>query len=73
MTNCGTALPQLQLDEVQKDARGVAFATPADVQRFLADGKLISPDGLALLVIGPMPENLPVSLPMHGLRVPAIY
>ena len=33
-TNCGTPLPQLPLDEVQKDARGVAFATPADVQRF---------------------------------------
>ena len=66
-------MPQLQLEDVQKDARGVAFATPADVQRFLADGKLISPEGLALLVIGPMPESAPVSLPMHGLRVPAIY
>ena len=73
VTNCGTDLPQLSIDEVQKDARGVAFATASDAQRFLTDGKLISAEGLALLVVGTMPENLPPALPMHALRVPAIY
>lgn len=72
-TNCGTALPQLQLEDVQKDARGVAFATAADVQHYLADGKMISTEGLALLLVGPVSENMPVSLPMHTMRVPAIY
>eukprot|EP00435_Cladocopium_sp_Y103_P033577 s1936_g8.t1 len=72
-TNCGTALPQLQLEEVQKDARGVAFASASDAQNFLADAKMISAEGLALLVVGPLPEHLPMSLPMHAMRVPAIY
>ena len=73
ITNCGSVLPQLQLDEVQKDARGIAFASPDAVQHFLADGKMISQEGLALLVVGQMPEHTPLSLPMHSLRVPAIY
>ena len=72
-TNCGTALPQLSIDEVQQDARGIAFASVQDAQHFLADGKMISAEGLALLVIGSMPENQPIALPMHSLRVPAIY
>eukprot|EP00435_Cladocopium_sp_Y103_P050608 s158_g15.t1 len=73
ITNCGTPLPQLQIEDVQKDARGVAFATASDAQHFLLDGKMISPDGLALLVVGPLPEHTSASLPMHSLRVPAIY
>ena len=34
---------------------------------------MISQEGLALLVVGQMPEHTPLSLPMHSLRVPAIY
>ena len=73
VTNCGSVLPQLQLDDVQKDARGVAFASPEAVQHYLADGKMISQEGLALLVVGQMPDTSQLSLPMHNLRVPAIY
>eukprot|EP00438_Fugacium_kawagutii_P008234 Skav226253 [mRNA] locus=scaffold2708:51960:56991:- [translate_table: standard] len=72
-TNDGATLPQLNLEDVAKDARGVAFASAADVQHFIADGKLISPEGLAVLVVGPMPEGAPLGLPMHSVRVPAIY
>eukprot|EP00435_Cladocopium_sp_Y103_P031561 s1432_g8.t1 len=73
ITNCGSVLPQLQLEEVQKDARGVAFASPEAVQHFLADGKMTSQEGLALLVVGQLPESTSLTLPMHTLRVPAIY
>ena len=72
ITNDGRPLPQLPIDEVH-NARGVAFVSAEDAQHFLADGKLISLDGLALVVVGSMPESTTVSLPMHTLRVPAIY
>ena len=73
VTNCGSVLPQLHLDEVQKYAPGVAFASPEAVQHYLADGKMISQEGLTLLVVGQMPDTSQLSLPMHNLRVPAIY
>eukprot|EP00438_Fugacium_kawagutii_P018120 Skav206111 [mRNA] locus=scaffold3597:185169:189815:+ [translate_table: standard] len=72
-TNDGAVLPQLQLEDVQKDARGVAFSSALDAQHFLSDGKMISPEGLAILVVGPLPEGTPLGLPMHAVRVPAIY
>ena len=34
---------------------------------------MISTEGLALLLVGPVPEHMPISLPMHTMRVPAIY
>eukprot|EP00435_Cladocopium_sp_Y103_P015513 s1799_g3.t2 len=71
-TNCGTALPQLAIGDVQRDSRGVAFASVQEAQHFLSDGKMISAEGLALLVVGPM-DLTSVALPMHSIRVPAIY
>lgn len=38
-TNCGTPLQQLTIDEVQRDARGIAFASVQEAQPFLSDGK----------------------------------
>ena len=73
VTNCGTPLSQLPLSGVIKNARGVAFATAADAQQYLSSGTFISPEGLALLIVGHLPDVLPQSLPMHSLRVPAIY
>ena len=72
-TNDGTALTQLSMDQVVKNARGVAFATPSDALKFLQDGKFIGVEGLTLLVVGQLPEAMPQTLPMHQLRVPAIY
>eukprot|EP00438_Fugacium_kawagutii_P001787 Skav235966 [mRNA] locus=scaffold592:118205:122734:+ [translate_table: standard] len=71
-SNDNTPLPQLQLAEVQKNARGIAFAGVGDIAHFLQDGKFISTEALALLVIGKLPDGAP-PLPMHQVRVPAIY
>eukprot|EP00438_Fugacium_kawagutii_P009960 Skav225760 [mRNA] locus=scaffold3552:72471:77522:+ [translate_table: standard] len=73
VTNDGTVLPQLSLEQVVKNARGVAFATPSDIRQFIQDGKFISAEALTLLVIGQIPASMPQTLPMHQLRVPAIY
>lgn len=73
VTNCGTPLTQLPLSGVAKNARGVAFATAAEAHKYMTEGKFISPEGLAILIVGPLPETFPKSLPMHNLRVPAIY
>eukprot|EP00438_Fugacium_kawagutii_P011669 Skav222265 [mRNA] locus=scaffold2459:8971:29084:+ [translate_table: standard] len=72
-TNDGSSLQQISLAQVQKNARGIAFAAPQDVMQFLTDGKLISPEGLNVLVVGTLPEGTPQSLPMTPLRVPAMY
>ena len=72
VTNSGQSLQQLSLAQVQKDACGVAFATAAEAAPFLAQGKLISPEGLSLLVIGSL-AGYQSALPMNSLRVPAIY
>eukprot|EP00438_Fugacium_kawagutii_P028074 Skav223923 [mRNA] locus=scaffold2593:344072:357285:+ [translate_table: standard] len=73
VTNDGQALPQLKLEQVVCNARGVAFGSPSQVQQFLVDGKFISVEGLTILVVGSLPESYPRSLPLHVLRVPAIY
>lgn len=72
-TNCGTPLGQLPLSGVVKNARGIAFATASDALQYATEGKLISTEGLAMLIVGPIPEAFPQSLPMHGIRVPAMY
>eukprot|EP00435_Cladocopium_sp_Y103_P062051 s232_g23.t1 len=72
-TNCGTPLPQLSLSGVVKNARGIAFATASDAMQYATEGKFISPEGLALLIVGSVPDAMPKTLPMHQLRVPAIY
>ena len=73
VTNSDEAVPQIALEAVCKNARGVAFALPQDVQQFLSDGRMISPDALSVLVIGSLPASAPQSLPMHSIKVPAIY
>eukprot|EP00438_Fugacium_kawagutii_P020260 Skav218155 [mRNA] locus=scaffold4591:37336:49156:+ [translate_table: standard] len=73
VTSTGDVVSQIPLDAVCKNAAGVAFARPPDVQQFLNDGKFISPEALAVLVIGTLPSNAPKSLPMNQVQVPAIY
>lgn len=73
VTNCGTPVTQVPLAGVVKNARGVAFATASEAYQYVTDGKFISPEGLAILIVGSLPETFPQSLPMHRLRVPAIY
>ena len=72
VTNSGAPLQQLALSQVQKDACGIAFASAAEAAPFLSNGKLISPEGLNLLVIGSL-AGYQTALPQHSLRVPAIY
>ena len=73
ITNDGTALSQIGITEVQKNARGIAVGTYQDIQPFLAEGKSISPEGLSVLVVSQFPEAAPHGLPTHALRVPALY
>lgn len=72
-TSSGTPVNQIALGDVQKNATGVAFACPSDVLHFLADAKMISTEALAVLVVGSAASTLQRSLPMHEVRVPAIY
>eukprot|EP00435_Cladocopium_sp_Y103_P049906 s1629_g15.t1 len=65
VTNCGTPLSQLTLSGVVKNACGIAFATASDAMQYATEGKLIPPEGLALLIVGNMPEAMPKPLPMH--------
>lgn len=72
-SNDGTALAQIAVSEVQKNARGVAFCTPTEAKPFLTEGKFVSTDALALLVVGTLLSDIQHSLPSHAVRVPAIY
>ena len=72
-TNDGTPLSQIPLSSVQKDARGVAFVSLQEAQPYLAEGRFISPEGLALLILGQISEEQSKSLPMHKVRIPAFY
>lgn len=73
VSNQGTSVPQIPLQEVQKNGVGIAFAAPQDVLHFLQDGKFISTETLSLLVVGPIPDSYPQGLPMSSVRIPAIY
>ena len=72
-TNDGSPLSQLSMSQVQKDARGVAFTTPGEALPFLSDGKMISGEGLALLIVGALPSDVQTAVPLHAMRIPAIY
>lgn len=73
VSNDGTSVDQIAIQEVQKNVRGVAFASIAEAKPFLAEGKFISTEALALLVVGSLPADVAHSLPAHAVRVPAIY
>ena len=73
VSNQGVSVPQISLQDVQKNGVGIAFATPQDALHFLQDGKFISTETLSLLVVGPIPDNFPNGLPMSSARIPAIY
>ena len=72
-TNDGSALSQIPLASVQKDARGVAFASVKEALPYISEGRFISPEGLALLILGNLSEEQTKALPMHQVRIPAIY
>lgn len=73
VANDGTSVDQIPLTGVQKNARGVAFASIAEAKPFLTEGKFISTEALAILVVGSLPPDVAHSLPAHAVRVPAIY
>ena len=73
VSNQGINVPQISLQDVQKNAVGIAFATPQDGLHFLQDGKFISTETLSLLIVGQIPDNYPQGLPMSSVRIPAIY
>ena len=73
VTSTGQVVSQIALAAVQKDACGVAFARASEVTHFLQEGRMISPEALSLLVVGKIPDLFLSALPMHQIRVPAIY
>lgn len=73
VTNEGAAVDQIPLSDVQKNSKGVAFASLAEAKPFLSEAKFISTEALSLLVVGNLPPEVAHALPAHSVRVPAIY
>ena len=73
MDNDDDMVPQLTLDQVVADARGIALCTLAEAQPYMQEVKNISADALALLLT----EEVPVELRGHhhitSLRYPATF
>lgn len=69
----GRAAKQLQMKEVGTNRAGIAFGSVADVLPFLAEGKSLSMEGLAVLTTTPIPTENEGLLPFRQLRYPAIY
>ncbi len=73
VTNEGSAVDQIPLSDVQKNSKGVAFASLAEAKPFLAEARFISTEALTLLVAGPFPPDIAHALPAQTVRVPALY
>lgn len=69
----GRAAKQLPMKEVGSNRTGIAFGAVADVLPFLAEGKSLSMEGLAVLTTAPIPTESEGLLPVRHLRYPAIY
>ena len=73
VTNDGSSVDQISISEVQKNSKGVAFASLAEAKPFLTEAKFISTEALSLLVVGTLPADVAHALPSQTVRVPAIY
>ncbi len=73
VANDGSSVDQIPIADVQKNSKGVAFASLAEAKPFLHEAKFISTEALSLLVVGNLPTDVAHALPAHAVRVPAIY
>lgn len=64
----GTDVPQISLDGIQANARGIALANAVDVKAWLQAGKSISMDALAVLTTSVIPVDLQSCLPHSVVR-----
>ena len=70
VTEDGTAVPSLSLEDVVSNAHGVALCTPSQAQPFLREESSISVGPLAVVSTAPLPGPC---RPFQTLRFPAIY
>ena len=64
---------QIELDHVVADARGIAICSVNEAQPFIAEGKNISSDALALLVTEELPTDMCGNANVSAIRFPAVY
>ena len=69
----GTSLKQLALVEVKAQATGVCFCSPAQAAMFIADGRNLSVDPLALVVTSELQVEAGRPARVSTVRFPAIY
>ena len=69
----GKALPQVHLQDLKPDSRGVAIVTVDQAQRFLLDSKSISHDHLGLVTTLELPSQVPGTLTTQKLTWPALF
>eukprot|EP00435_Cladocopium_sp_Y103_P037958 s173_g10.t1 len=71
--NEGDSVPQITLDEVTADARGLAICTAAEAQPYMWETKNISADALALLLTEGLPPESRGHANITTLRFPATF
>lgn len=69
----GRVVKQIPVKDVGTNRSGLAFGSVADAVPFLAEGKSLSMDGLAILTTTPIPTESEGLLPVQHLTFPAIY
>ncbi|CAE7221657.1 Pol, partial [Symbiodinium necroappetens] len=71
ITKTGGPLKQLSFDEVQAQASGICFCTVEQAGPFLALGRNLSVDALALATTAELPDSL--ALQVSSVRYPAVF
>eukprot|EP00435_Cladocopium_sp_Y103_P068884 s675_g32.t1 len=69
----GDSVPQITLDRVVADGRGVAIATLADSMPYMQETKNISHDAFAILIIQEVPDSCKGTATISSLRFPVTY
>ena len=73
VTEDGTAIPGLSLEDVVSNAHGVALCTPSQAQPFLQEESSISVEPLAVVSTAQLSGAEALCRPFQTLRFPAIY
>ena len=73
VTDDGTAVPSLNLEDVAVNAHGVAVCSAQQALPFLTEAASISVEPLAVVTTAPLQEVQASSLTTQNLRFPAIY
>ena len=67
----GQPLKQIMLEQIQVNARGFALAVPSEIKAWLAAGKSISVDALAVVTTATLPQEVQGCLPHEIVRYAA--